>query len=109
MAQTFTLYHVNEDRFRDAMCDIPLPFSAYHVVATVEAECVEHVYQLTNHGVPGQADNWTDNPGVTLMADRARTRSTSVGDIVVDVTGQGWRVASMGFEPFTVPLSASKA
>lgn len=93
----FTVLHLNEQSFREAYFTV-LPMAHYRQVATVDAESVDAVYQLTNHGVPGQADNWTDNPGVTLWADKSRTRSTSVGDVIGDENGDYYRVASFGFD-----------
>ena len=104
--QRFTLYHSNEDAFREALMEVDLPFeTSYHIVATVEAECLGHVYQLTNH----IESNWTDNAEVLeLFTPKNRTRSTSVGDIIVDERGQGWRVLGMGFAPVTVRTSAAR-
>jgi len=64
----------------------------YQAVAAVEANNIEEVFEKTNH----IDKNWAENKGVIPIVCQAR--STSVGDIVVDdsgnrkiCAGQGWK------------------
>lgn len=63
-------------------------------VATVQAQAIGQVFELTNH-----IDHaWPENPGIVIAQglDPARLRSTSVGDIVSDESGF-YAVAPSGF------------
>jgi hypothetical protein len=66
----------------------------YLAVAHVEAETLDEVYERTNTiDVP-----WMEKSGVTAL--RA-SRSTSVGDIIIEEGGTEWMVASFGFSELT--------
>lgn len=96
--ETFTVWHLMNEFTRDAYTTVETRLSRYTLVATVEAPCHQAVFQLTNHGVPGEVDNWTDGPSVVeLFTPKARTRSTSVGDLVSDEFGKFYRVEGMGW------------
>lgn len=56
-----------------------LSLGMYQVVATLDVPNLNHVFQTTNH----IDHDWTTNAGVTKIG--TRHRSTSVGDIVVDL------------------------
>ncbi len=73
--------------FRDAG-DSVFP-EAYTRVATVEADSLDQVFALTNHG----EKPWQENPGVV----GTDARSTSVGDVIVDLRGRPYRVENTGF------------
>lgn len=62
------------------------------LVAKVEAESLEEVFRLTNH----IDHDWRQNPGV--MPSNVARRSTSVGDVVVEVGGKTWECAPCGWE-----------
>ena len=67
-------------------------------VATVECENIEDIFAMTNHGehIRGRINgDWTHTTGVTPVNDRTgrNTRSTSVGDLVVDDKNQIWYCA----------------
>jgi len=64
----------------------------YEVVAAVEADNIEHVFEKTNH----IDRDWTENEGV--IPTKTRVRSTSCGDVVVDGSGNRLICASMGWE-----------
>jgi len=68
------------------------PFrSNYKAVAMVESDSIGMVFQYTNH-----IDRaWWENKNVRLIEE---SRSTSVGDLVEDETGQLWVCASVGWE-----------
>lgn len=63
----------------------------YHLVALVEADSPEEVYQLTNH-IDG---DWRENAVVKSMSLQP-PRSTSVGDVLVQNT-TAWLVDRSGF------------
>ena len=64
----------------------------YILVAIVDSEHVEKVFELTNH-----IDSpWWDNDGVEVVGDNHH-RSTSVGDIVVTVEGT-FRCENVGWK-----------
>jgi len=59
-------------------------------VANLQVSSLEAAYVLTQH-----LDRaWWLNPGVVLHAE---SRSTSVGDVLVDAAGAAWAVAPLGF------------
>ena len=69
----------------------------FALVAAVDAEAPGQVFQLTNH----IDSDWTTNPGVTLAANVRRARSSSVGDVFVDVaTGVRYAVDGIGLTEF---------
>jgi hypothetical protein len=83
----------NADAVRDAW-----RLGEYELVAEVETDDLDAVFELTNH----IDRNWTENARVTAKA--ARPRSTSVGDVLRDANGGFHVVASVGFAP--LPLNA---
>jgi hypothetical protein len=115
MNQTFMVYHATPEHFRNAMLaayDGITPTTldlCFVAVARVRAEAVGHTFQLTNHGVPGQADNWTRNPEVVdLFTPAERTRSTSVGDVVKDEsTGECYVCLPTGWSAPFIPFSTA--
>jgi hypothetical protein len=71
-------------------CDAVFP-DDYILVAIVDSEVLEKVFELTNH-----IDSpWWDNDGVEVVGDNHH-RSTSVGDIVVTNEGT-FRCENMGW------------
>lgn len=62
----------------------------YELVATVTCENFGNVFYLTNH----VHQEWWKNEGVILVKE---SRSTSVGDIVVDENGKVFLCASVGW------------
>lgn len=54
---------------------------------------LEKAFQLTN----SIDRHWSENPGVTTFGPK--TRSTSVGDAMLDEDGEWWRIESFGFFP----------
>ena len=84
------VYHAVDPKF--GMGEVKQEFPAdYELVATVETASVEEAFRLTNH-IDG---DWRYNEGVK-PTELAR-RSTSVGDIVVDMNGRIWECASCGW------------
>ncbi len=108
-----TVHHFSSDN-RDVMWEIQwecradlvqlglmgfLPDTRYEVVATVDTDCPDIAYQLTNH-IDG---SWTDNPKVTLNKRMKPEcmRSTSVGDVMTWYEGNQLViavVAKLGFK-----------
>lgn len=70
----------------------------YRLVAEVEADSFEAIFDLTNHGVHQQ--DWRTNPGVHVCTT-ANVRSTSVGDVVVAPNGTPWICAPVGWRRIT--------
>jgi hypothetical protein len=65
-----------------------------HVATLIECEDIEHVFGLTNH----ITHDWTTNKEVVWRkGDGSNTRSTSVGDVVVDSNNKAFRVLGCGF------------
>jgi hypothetical protein len=66
----FLDYHFKNSSLKNALVSL---------VAVVDAADLEEAYRLTNNiDTP-----WHDNPGVKVM-DKEATRSTSVGDLIVE-------------------------
>ena len=63
----------------------------YMLVAEVESDNLDDVFQLTNH----IESDWTKNKGV--RATLSGQRSSSVGDLFIDAKGDVHLVASVGF------------
>jgi len=63
----------------------------YESVAFVDTQDLEEAYMKTNH----MEQSWTENEGVKALVER--TRSTSVGDIIMKADGM-YIVASHGFD-----------
>ncbi len=71
----------------------------YEIVAEVECEDKNQVFQLTNT----IDDYWWNNDEVTAL--KTKTRSTSVGDIVEDVeNNKFWMVLGLGWKKFLSDL-----
>jgi len=64
----------------------------YDHVATVDTLDLDVAFQQTNH----ISHAWTENDDVEAHTDRPR--STSVGDIIVDVNDDSYLIAPIGFE-----------
>ena len=98
--QTFTVYHHSMPKFSEQDYRDCWPGSCYHKVATVTANSLDQVFELTNH-----IDKpWFKNAGVVVSDSglHGYHRSTSVGDVIVnDNTGSAHGVAHFGFEPLT--------
>lgn len=69
----------------------------YREVALVQSPTIDQIFPLTNH-----IDwDWTENEGVLQHADRCR--STSIGDIVLDVeTGSLHACVNVGWKQLSV-------
>lgn len=96
----FRVFHNNVPNFMDpepAEMDLLRQMFPYGFmeVATVETQDVGAVFQLTNH----IDRNWTENPEVKSFATD-HVRSTSVGDVIVDASGDRYLVKSIGLEKF---------
>ncbi|GHO96546.1 hypothetical protein KSF_065940 [Reticulibacter mediterranei] len=90
----YTVYHANDlfAAYQHVSTHKPLEREQYHPVAAVEAEALEAVFQLTNSI---EQPRWYHR-AVTPVPGAVPTRSTSVGDVVV----QGrkvWIVDRFGF------------
>jgi len=72
----------------------------FDFVAAVDCEVIDEVFALTNH----ITHDWTTNEGVTTADGRNghNTRSTSVGDIVIDGDGTAFYVAAWGWDKVQV-------
>jgi hypothetical protein len=79
-----SLLHFKTDGFKPHKDD-------YQLVAEVECDNFGDVFYLTNH----VHQEWWKNEGVTLIKE---SRSTSVGDIVVDENDNIHLCASMGWK-----------
>jgi hypothetical protein len=91
---TYTVYHAHDlfAAYQHASTHGPLEREHYHPVASVEAESLEAVFQLTN----SIEHPWWYHRAVTPVPGAVPARSTSVGDVVV----QGrkvWIVDRFGF------------
>jgi hypothetical protein len=95
----FKVYHRNKPSFMDnhstTLREFPEGFTH---VATVEAEDIERVFELTNH----IDSDWTLNDGVepTVAVAIIGARSTSVGDIAVEESGARYTCESIGWTRF---------
>jgi hypothetical protein len=90
----YTVYHADDlfAAYQHVATHKPLEREHYHPVASVEAESLEAVFQLTN----SIEQPWWYHRAVTPIPGAVPTRSTSVGDVVV----QGhtvWMVDRFGF------------
>lgn len=82
-----SLLHFNIDEYKPYADD-------YDLVAEVECDALGETFGLTNH-----IDyEWWENEGVTLFKE---SRSTSVGDVVVDENDDVHICASVGWEKTT--------
>jgi len=85
-----SIYNILE--VKRQICDIPNNESHYRYVATVQSDDLDKVYELTNH----IDSDWQEGSRVTV-AKGAKTRSTSIGDVLINSTGI-WVVAPDGFD-----------
>ena len=76
----------------------------YQQVADVEAQACDRplsrVFRLTNHLDPRP---WMEHPAVVWHDTSRPLRSTSVGDVICDETGQAWMVLPHGFTRLADP------
>lgn len=92
--ERFTVWHLMPEFTRDVYTTAENRLSRFTLVATVEAPCYQAVFDYTNH----IDSNWTEGEHVVeLFTPKARTRSTSVGDVVSDENGTFYRVEPMGW------------
>lgn len=89
----YEVYHAFNPTFSDSKpCQFP---SEFEKVAEVECENLGCLYKLTNH----INSDWTTNPEVKWRKGSGRnTRSTSVGDVVVDSNGNALMCMSVGWK-----------
>lgn len=85
---------------------LDFPGDKYIEVATVAVDDLDDAYRATNH----IDSDWLQNPEV-VDAKTTKARSSSVGDVFVDVkTGEAWRVVAIGFEKIVgAPMKAGAA
>lgn len=85
----------------------------YHKVGEINANSLDKVFMQTQNDSrfgwvmePGVIRSWTHSevPGDNLVADPERTRSTSVGDVIIDETGKAFVVATLGFSEIKKPV-----
>lgn len=95
----FELWHRDVPTFRDnnpreLQLDFPKGFT---MVAIIDAPAVGAVFQLSNH-----IDRpWTENAEVVELPKGDRLRSTSVGDVIVNIeTINAWTIDDIGLTQF---------
>jgi hypothetical protein len=109
----FMVYHYDMDKFMYSLgkwryhnhidsnfgdSDGP-DFEQYKAVALVDVPELHQVFQATNH----IDSNWTENAEVVALPNGKGQRSTSVGDIVVDLsTNTSYICASFGWDEIIV-------
>ena len=71
----------------------------FDLVAAVRADGLERAFYLTNH----VESDWTKNDDVKYVGPAEGSRSTSVGDVVVDPAGQAWRCEGCGWSKVETP------
>jgi len=70
-------------------------FEEYKAVALVDVPSIDDVFRATNH----ITEDWTTNPEIVALPNGRGQRSTSVGDMVTDLTTNiSYRCASVGWE-----------
>lgn len=75
----YSVYHAINPTFMDSK--VRLFPTEFNLVAEVECETLERLFELTNH----IHSDWTTNPEVKWRSGNGKDiRSTSVGDMVVD-------------------------
>jgi hypothetical protein len=98
----FKVYHYDMDKYscvfgnwygayNDKKCEAP-KFGSYSIVAHVEADNIEKVFELTN----SIHCYWGDNDNVDEVGKKNK-RSTSVGDIIADENGKKYICESFGW------------
>lgn len=92
----YTVWHKQSTHFMN-LNDIELAAfpTGFEQVATVDADHLDMVYRLTNH----IESAWWENEGI--LDHKAGSRSTSVGDVIVDDMGGLWAVDMCGFRYFS--------
>jgi len=88
----FKVYHANEPNF--GMGKPPKFPQEFTHVANVDTATIDEVYRLTNH--IGYA--WWESKWVDCIK---QSRSTSVGDVVVDSNGKIFRCENVGWKEIT--------
>lgn len=69
----------------------------YSLVAHVDCK-LDQVFDLTNHSAPGvPEEGWHLGEKVNYLGTPGGTRSTSVGDVVVDELDQAWLCQPIGW------------
>ena len=99
MKKAFKVYHADKMAFH---ADEPKKFpDEFHIVAVVAAKDLEEAYYLTNsiHCA------WWENEGVAPV--QTETRSTSIGDIIMDNEGKFHKVDTFGFTEINVNSTAA--
>ena len=86
----YTVYHAVNPTFGFGVKP-QLP-GEYEKVAEVECSDLEDVFRVTNH----IDEAWQENKEV--LWSKRPARSTSVGDVIVDDTGDQYYCASVGWE-----------
>ena len=87
-------YQVNSLGQVGESCSAPA-LEDYKMVAVVEADDIDRAFRDTNH----IESDWQDNESVVCLFGKANNRSTSVGDIVVDMdTQERYICASFGWD-----------
>ena len=88
----FKVFHVKRPTFNpetSPVFNLDKYLPDYEHVATVECEDIEHAFQVTNH----ITHDWTTNKEVVWKkGDGSNTRSTSVGDVIIDSNNKAFRV-----------------
>lgn len=91
MPRFMVFHYVRPDRFAFSTgTEFNWP-EGFTQVAVVTCETMGQVFELTNH----IDRSWFDNPGVEVLV---QSRSTSVGDAIMDEAGDVYIVAGVGFE-----------
>ena len=85
----FKVYHAKE---MVSTLEPEFTLANYYEVATVECDGLDDAYRLTNH----IDKDWTLNRGI--LSCNATCRSTSVGDVVVEVDGKAFRCKRFGWD-----------
>lgn len=98
---TFEVYHDKAPTFMSPFARSS--FVNFEHVATIECEDIEDIFVLSNHGdhVDGRSrGDWTTSKCVTPVEGHTgrNTRSTSVGDIAIDIDGQVWYCDRVGWK-----------
>lgn len=92
MARFLILHAIDPDFNSKVQTPITQKYKAIGIVDTFD---IIDVFRVSNH----IDDNWTNNSEVKeLWSDPNKTRSTSVGDIVVTADGKAHLCASFGWE-----------
>jgi hypothetical protein len=92
----FKVYHAKEPTF--GFGEPPKFPKGFEKVALVEVDEMSDVFRVTNH----IDENWTFNPEVLEAPKGAKVRSTSVGDVVADESGEFYVCATVGWEKLDV-------